>query len=452
MFKKIELWIVLLILISLIIISILFGSLVSNYYMHKYEWKTFSKGSFPKIQAVAIYIANIPRNIKIILKDEIKLKSLTKHKNKEKFNKFLDANRNELLIIPLYNGDLKSSEVNIVDINTFEVLHTYKHDINKMNDLIESTNKDFFENNELNSVDRFLYIHPLILNDGTLISSGVDGPLFKLDFCSNLIWINDDDRFHHSKNLSSNADVWAITSLYPYSKLINKRFGNYGIGFRDDAITKVNKDGKTIFSKSISEILIENKIIGNNLFQTLDPIHANDIQPALSSTKYWKKDDLFISIRGQSAIIHYRPSTNKVINYIKGPFFQPHDVDIVSDQEISIFNNNNTLEESGKFSNQIIYNFKEKRFTKKFDDELKKSNFKTITEGGSEILKDGSLILDESNYGRILMLNSEGKKELEFINKDTSGNIFNISWIRVIQDKKLIYEIKEKKSKTKCIN
>ena len=40
----------------------------------------------------------------------------------------------------------------------------------------------------------------------------------------------------------------------------------------------------------------------------------------------WKKGDLFISIRNQSALIHYRPETNKVINYIKGPFYMQHDI------------------------------------------------------------------------------------------------------------------------------
>ena len=124
------------------------------------------------------------------------------------------------------------------------------------------------------------------------------------------------------------------------------------------------------------------------IYFKLDPIHANDVQPALFSTEYWKKDDVFISIRNQSAIIHFRPSTNKVINYIKGPFFQQHDVDIISNEEISIFNNNNRPGLKGQYSNQLIYNLREKKFVKKFERELKKENLKTITEGGSEILDD----------------------------------------------------------------
>ena len=78
-----------------------------------------------------------------------------------------------------------------------------------------------------------------------------------------------------------------------------------------------------------------------------------------------------MSIRSQSAIIHYRPSTNKVINYITGPFAMQHDVDIISDKEISIFNNNNFLI-NNEYSEILIYNFKTKKFRTLFNDQLQK--------------------------------------------------------------------------------
>ena len=59
---------------------------------------------------------------------------------------------------------------------------------------------------------------------------------------------------------------------------------------------------------------------------------------------FWEKGDLFLSLRNLSAIVHYRPSNNKIINYITGPFIKQHDVDIISDEEIMIFNNNNVKE------------------------------------------------------------------------------------------------------------
>ena len=45
-------------------------------------------------------------------------------------------------------------------------------------------------------------------------------------------------------------------------------------------------------------------------------------------------------------IILYRPETNKIIKIIEGGFSQQHDVDILDDKTISIYNNN------------VLYNYK----------------------------------------------------------------------------------------------
>ena len=107
-----------------------------------------------------------------------------------------------------------------------------------------------------------------------------------------------------------------------------------------------------------------------------------------------EKGRFIFKIRNLSAIIHYRPKTNKVINYIVGPFIQQHDVDIISDKEISIFNNNNSFI-NNQYSEVLIYNFETRVFKKIFDNELKKENFKTSTQGLSHILNDGSLMVEE---------------------------------------------------------
>ena len=89
-----------------------------------------------------------------------------------------------------------------------------------------------------------------------------------------------------------------------------------------------------------------------------DPIHLNDVQPTLSNTDYWNKDDLFLSIRDLSLILLYRPSTNKIIWYQQYPWVFQHDVDIINEKEIMIFNNNLDWTKSKvKGYNGCIYNF-----------------------------------------------------------------------------------------------
>ena len=71
---------------------------------------------------------------------------------------------------------------------------------------------------------------------------------------------------------------------------------------------------------------------------------------------------------------------------------------------------------------------------------MQKENFKTESEGLSEIFKDGSLMVEEQNHGRIILFNSKGEKEWEFVNKDKNGDIGFISWSRVIEDEIFILE------------
>ena len=314
--------------------------------------------------------------------------------------------------MPRYDHSQSKSIVEIVDLNNFEVLHTYQHDISEMNNQVKNVS-EFSKLKISDSPTRFEYRHPLILADGSLISDSDYAIEFKIDLCSNLLWINDQEEFHHSKMLDNQGNIWVPGQMKPQS---SKYVAKYSMNdFKDDSIIKINSDGKILFNKSVTEILIENKIFPDNfainsyLSGEKDPIHLNYIEPALTDTDYWKQGDLFLSLRHQSSIIHYRPSTNKIINYLTGPFSQQHDVDIISDKEISIFNNNNFVIDN-KYSEVIIYDFELNKFKKMFNDKFQKENIKTVTQGSSHIFKDGALMVEEQNHGRLILFNNKGEK------------------------------------------
>ena len=448
MFKKFFTYPVCLVLFLSIVGSILFGSLLRHHYLGGERLKS--------LQKIAVIIAEIPKNARDMIKYRTinlnKLSPLKKHKDKKRFEQFIENKRNALLILPRYDHSLSRSVIDIVDLNNFEIIHTYKHDIDEMYNKITET-EQFPKLKVDNSPTRFVYLHPLLYEDGSLITMDSYYPLFKIDFCSKLQWINEEE-FHHAQELDREGNIWIGGTMSPKSQHVKK----YSIeDFKDDAIVKINTDGKILYKKSVTELLIENNILSNNFAYTasnskeLDPIHLNDIQPALSSTEYWKQGDLFISIRNQNSIIHYRPSTNKVINYIIGPFAQQHDVDIISDKEISIFNNNNFFVDN-QYSEVLIYNFETNKFRKLFNEQLKKENFKTISQGLSHIFKDESLMVEEQNHGRIILFNNRGEKEWEFVNKDKNGDIGIVSWSRIIEDELLIEKFKLAVKNKKCLN
>ena len=446
MFKKIELWIVGIIVLFFILLLLATAGILRDAYLNKNQTPKFLRSNL-------MIAAEIPKNIYHIIThiggDINAPDKLQKHKNKKRFEQFVENKRNTLLVLPRYDHSLNRSVVDIVDLNNFEVIHTYKHDIDEMNNQVTNT-KEFPKLKISNSPIRFPYQHPLLLEDGSLIGSAGGGLAYKIDFCSNLQWINDEEIFHHSQMLDHNGNIWVGGRMNPKSKYVKK----YAIkNFADDSIIKINTDGKILFNKSVSEILIENNLVNENLFDQRhsDPIHLNDIEPAFTDTEYWKQGDVFLSPRHQSAIIHYRPSTNKVINYITGPFAQQHDVDIISDKEISIFNNNNFIV-NNEHSEIVVYNFETKKFKKLFNDQLQKENFKTGSQGLSHTFKDGSLMIEEQNHGRIILFNNKGEKEWEFVNKDKNGDIGFISWSRVIEDEIFIKNFKLLVKNKTCLN
>ena len=113
--------------------------------------------------------------------------------------------------------------------------------------------------------------------------------------------------------------------------------------FHDDSIAMVTPDGKLLMNRSVAQILIDNGLgyllfSGDGSFP--DPMHLNDIEPVRKDGPFWRKGDLFLSLRNTSTVMLYRPSTNKVIWHKTGPWSKQHDVDILDDHRISIFNNN----------------------------------------------------------------------------------------------------------------
>lgn len=446
-----------LISIFFFIVSILYGALLRHYYLTLYEDAVSNK--YPNISKYAVFFAEIPTNIKTLFTDINSLdrpNKLQKHKNKSRL-KFYNESKfknGELILLSRYDGDLEKSIVEIIDISTFKVLHTYSPDFKKLLDPIDKSLDQFSNILIEDSPIRFIMRHPLLLEDGSLIFDSDYTPIYKIDFCSNLIAYNESENFHHSKNFDSDLNFWTSAQLFPFSDTVEKEvdhdYWKWG-SFNDDAIVKLDTDLNVLYKKSVIEILLENNLeTYADIFDHWDPIHLNDIEPALFNSKYFEEGDIFLSIPGQHAILHYRPSTETVIDYIKGEFSGQHDVDIISDKEISIFNNDKTVTHTSKYSDLLIYNLETKKFTKILEESLKKDNLKTDTEGLADFFENGSILIEEHPHGRAILYDKNGEKIWEFINKDSKGDTYLLNWSRVIQDKYQIETLNNLISQKDC--
>ena len=154
-------------------------------------------------------------------------------------------------------------------------------------------------------------------------------------------------------------------------------------------------------------------------------------------------------------VILYRPSTNKIIWKGTGRFFHQHDVDILNDHKISIFNNNSKDFPDGDFvdgHNQVlVYDFKTNDYSSYLDESLKNNDVRTITGGLGQILPNGDLFVEETNYGRSLYFNSDGSLKWTHLNRAEKGNIYGVGWSRILYDTEDIKIVNNfLQSRTKC--
>ena len=108
--------------------------------------------------------------------------------------------------------------------------------------------------------------------------------------------------------------------------------------------------------------------------------------------------------------------------------------------------------DDNKFSELLVYNFETNKFKKILSNQLESKSFKTETEGLADFSRDGSIMLEETNGGRILFYNEKGNLEWEFINVSNDGKIYPISWARLISNVNMVKNIKNSIDNQKCSN
>ncbi|MEM1002187.1 MAG: arylsulfotransferase family protein, partial [Bacteroidota bacterium] len=295
---------------------------------------------------------------------------------------------------------------------------------------------------------------PIILKDtGLIVYNDMSNNLYKLDSKSNIIWHNTQYQFHHSINLDHSGNIWTCTR-----KQVQVLDRN--IEYFDDYVTSVDVEtGKIIFHKSLTEVFMENGLEylihgqANSVSDLhYDPFHLNDVEPVLKDGPFWKQGDVFLSLRNRSALVLYRPSTNKIIRLIQGPFFNQHDIDILSDSTISLFNNNATslvgikvVKDSLAYdkvpgttfnltSEVLIYNFADSSFASVYPNHFLENKIFTRTQGLHQFLSNGDLFVESYHQGKVFIFNDEKLLLSRYYHDPVDGMVEYTHWVKIYED------------------
>jgi len=414
-----------------ILAMVLFGALVHYQIQNQNNSKL---GYFGK---VLLSIAEFPSHVRSALKDSPQIIHDNRFSHIDGFksnNKVSDNVRKDTgyLLLSSYDYDEKQSSIKLIRIKDQKILHTWLPDIESL-----------IEKNSISEVAKIAKSHfrlqnPLVMPNGNLVFNGSEYSLYNMNLCGEIDNFSD-GHFHHSNELDHEGNIWTPSVIYPHSyPQLDK--------FRDDAIAKISPTGELLYRKSVAEILIENGyqgLLAIGLYE--DPIHLNDIQPALSDSKFWKKGDLFLSLRHLSTVFLYRPSENKILWLSTGPWMHQHDVNFVDHETISIFGNDIINSRLLNGHNTIyFYNFNSKETSTPFDQVAKTMGLKTITQGIGTPISREEFFIEETNYGRIAKINTS-QPLWEFVHRINEDSISMPAWSRYLKEvdvKKIINNIK----------
>ncbi|GAA0329088.1 hypothetical protein GCM10009087_44140 [Sphingomonas oligophenolica] len=434
MHRSVPLWFLLFLVLSGLLVLMAFGALVA--------YASSGGNRLSALTSPALAIANIPLNAARAV--TAPTEPIT-HENREDLPAGFWRNPQSTLVddgyalISGYDAKRKRYLVDLTRLSDGKVMHEYAPDIaaiNRRSHIGPSINLD-----ANHPPARYRITHPLLMPDGGIVFHN-STPQVRIDACGRVLWTYD-GIFDHSNELDADGNIW--TPDQP----LTSRLAHVGPAFREDLITKFSPDGRLLKAESIAAILERNHLarLWRSIPYTNDPTHLNDIQPVLQSGPYWQKGDLFISLRHLSLLMLYRPSTGRILWWQQGPWSMQHDVDILDDHRISVFDNGvqsgpdgpNPRATNGdhvvNHNRLYVYDFATGKAESPYEAAFAAQDIRTVTQGLATMMGNGDLFVEETNYGRLLRMAPDGTVRWRYITGGPGGKRFELGWSRYLDPK-----------------
>ena len=272
--------------------------------------------------------------------------------------------------------------------------------------------------------------HPELLDDGSIVFKG-NYLLVRVDACGRTMWAR--HGFHHSIERGPEGDLWAAMLL--------PRPDRPGVRptYRADAIARVTPGGDVAWVKSLDSIFAENgleALIRGGEYSD-DPFHLNDVQPVFADGPHWRRGDLFLSLGHQAMVVLYRPSTGRIVWHRTGPWLGQHDVNVVDDNRISVFDNRISFDGDGNHvlghSRELVIDLSTGAVASPWDTAFRRHRIRAASNGRGLVLANGDLVVEESNGGEVLRVGPQGEQRWSYVNADSEGARYRIFWSRYLE-------------------
>ena len=424
--KKIEIWVLYLLLLLGSISLVLFGWVV--------QYKAMGGPRGGAVGDIALAVAEAPNEVVRLVTAGLKTAMQPQRIQFSAFDnlKVIDSSFSEqgLLLVSGFSLEYDISTIFLYDVQHESKLYEW---VPPHQDIMEQTSY----HGGVNVKERYRSQHPFLLPDGSIVFTSGDGPLVKVDRCGALVW-SIDRHFHHSIEIGPENTLFVphvIATPSDFLSITEKGHKVYPI--RDDGFAEVSLDGIILKEWSVKDILERNGYVGLLYgvggFEA-DRIHLNDVQPIFQTDEYAQKGDLVLSIRHLSTVFLYRPSTDEIIWLQTGPWLNQHDVDYQGNGIYTIFGNDSVRGNTAKSAYKgysSIYSYDQKSGSAGIFRSFEKENIYTETQGLHTVLSNGDLFIEEQEKHILHRLGKDGHR-WKYVNTLNSSEIGALHWSRFL--------------------
>ena len=412
--SKIPIWITVVVLTLTVVGAVMFGAIVKNAATH--EALRIDNVHFSGLSRVALDIAKIPKNLHSLLFEPHPAEAQGQRFDGQAGLDFADtahASGGGYLLLVRHHPKprFKSPKgfvtlLELIDLSRRKTVHHWQLERPK-NDPV------------------------YLLPDGSLITrlrteDNRRDTIIRLDACSNVEW-KKRLGIHHSLERDADGNFWAPERSDAWS--------------RKPGLARFSPSGDVLTWIALDDVLARNGyrhlVDRMNREGRIDGLHVNDVEPVLRDGPFWRRGDLFVSLRNPSVVLLYRPATDEIVWLRQGPWMQQHDVDIVSDNEISVFSNNAVR--TGDVPSRVlganevyVYDFATGEARSPWREAMRRHDVRTLTMGAATLFDDGGLMVEEQDYGRVLRLSAEGALLWSYVNRASDGRVYRLGWSRYL--------------------
>jgi Arylsulfotransferase (ASST) len=430
LFKQVPVWVLVLLAILAVPAIVLFGALV----------RSAALGFFPygALNRTALAVAEAPATLKevaqlIVEGDAPALRaSEQRFPGQAGFSFAGDAEPGDgFLLLSRYDGDRRQSVVELHDLAERRLVHSWVPDMAVLEPLLQHPSR-LVDTAGTNKPERIRMFHPLPMPDGGLVVQNTS-PLIRLDACARPVWTLP-GIFHHSSASDGAGGMWVSTHLEPQTVKNVKRT------FIEDSVVHISGTGEVISTVSVPRLLEEaghGRLVWGGDIYSDDPLHLNDVEPVRQDGPYWKAGDLLLSLRNASAIALYRPAEERIVWVRTGPWVNQHDVDVVDDRRFSVFDNHR-FNGPGEFAwveganGVLVHDLETGQTTSPWGEALASQEVRTVSEGLADLGPDGGVMVEETNYGRLLFLDAAGEVRWSYVNRAADDLVYHLTWSRLL--------------------